>query len=163
MTRGSSRWSEFRARGGLWVVAQSALFAAIAAASILGPRWPDEVRFPLSVVGGVLAGAGLGFAVWAYRSLGSSFTAYPRPPSGANRVDTGPYRYVRHPMYGGLLLFLAGISLAYSVTALAFTAALAALWRAKSAGEERFLLARFPDDYAAYRQRTRHRFWPYVY
>jgi protein-S-isoprenylcysteine O-methyltransferase Ste14 len=162
MTRGSSRWSEFRARGGIWVAAQSALFAAIAAASILGPRWPDELQSPLSVVGGVLAGVGLGFAGWAYRSLGSAFTAYTRPPRGARRVDTGPYRLVRHPMYGGGILLVAGISLAFSFTSLAATVALAALWRAKSAVEERILLVRFPD-YAGYRQRTRHRFWPYVY
>src|SRR6059058_4843771 len=98
MTRGSSRWSEFRARGGIWVAAQSALFAAIAAASILGPRWPDELQSPLNVAG------------WAYRSLGSAFTAYTRPPRGARRVDTGPYRLVRHPMYGGGILLVAGIS-----------------------------------------------------
>jgi protein-S-isoprenylcysteine O-methyltransferase Ste14 len=162
MTRGSSRWSEFRARGGLWVVAQSVLFAAIAAAAILGPRWPDEVRVPFSILGGVLAGLGLGIAGWAYRALGSSFTAYARPPIDARRIDTGPYRRVRHPMYGGGILFLAGISLAYSVTALALTTALVVLWRAKSGAEERFLVARFPD-YAAYRHRTRYRFWPHVY
>jgi protein-S-isoprenylcysteine O-methyltransferase Ste14 len=162
MTRGSSRWREFGARGGLWVVAQSVLFAAIAAASIAGPRWPEEVAFPFGVVGGVLAGVGLGLAAWAYRSLGASFTAYTRPPPGARRIDTGPYRFVRHPMYGGALLFLAGISLAYSITSLALTVALAMLWRAKSAVEERILGMRFPG-YAAYRLRTRYRFWPYIY
>jgi protein-S-isoprenylcysteine O-methyltransferase Ste14 len=162
MTPGSSRWSEFRARGGLWVVAQSVLFAAIAAASILGPRWPEGIAFPFSVAGGVLAGVGLGFAAWAYRSLGASFTAYTRPPRNARRVGTGPYRLVRHPMYGGAVLFLVGISLAYSITSLALTVVLAILWRAKSAAEERILIVRFPD-YAAYRLRTRHRFWPYVY
>jgi protein-S-isoprenylcysteine O-methyltransferase Ste14 len=65
-------------------------------------------------------------------------------------------------MYGGGILFLAGVSLAYSITALALTVVLAVLWRAKSAAEERFLVARFPD-YAAYRQRTRYRFWPLLY
>lgn len=162
MTRGSSRWSEFRARGGMWVAAQSTLFAAIAAASIVGPRWPDAVAVPLAIIGGTLAGLGLGFAGWAYRSLGSAFTPYPRPASNAPRVEIGPYRFVRHPMYGGILVFLGGVSLAFSFTALAFTAALAVLWRAKSAAEERFLIERFPD-YAMYRRRTRHRFLPYVY
>jgi protein-S-isoprenylcysteine O-methyltransferase Ste14 len=162
MTRGSSRWSEFRARGGLWVLAQSVLIAGIAVGCLRPQRWPDELRLPLSVVGGISAGFGLGFAVWAYRSLGSSFTVFTRPPVGGRRVDTGPYRLVRHPIYGGGLLLLAGISLVYSVTSLALTAGLAALWRAKSAAEERFLLERFPD-YAAYRERTPRRFWPYLY
>ena len=162
MTRDSSRWSKFRARGGAWVAAQSVLLAAIALAAILGPRWPHELAFPFAVAGGVLAGFGLGFAGWAYRSLGPAFTPYPRPAGDASRVEVGPYRFVRHPMYGGLIVFLVGISLAYSITSLALTLVLAVLWRAKSAAEERMLLERFPD-YAPYRRRTRHRFWPYVY
>jgi protein-S-isoprenylcysteine O-methyltransferase Ste14 len=162
MTRGSSRWTEFRTRGGLWVVAQSVLFAAIAAASIRGPRWPDEIAFPFGVAGGMLAGFGLGFAGWAYRSLGSAFTPYPRPLGGAPRVEAGPYRFVRHPLYGGAILLLAGISLAYSFVSLALTVVLAVLWRFKSGAEERFLVEQFPD-YAVYRRRTRRRFWPYVY
>jgi protein-S-isoprenylcysteine O-methyltransferase Ste14 len=162
MTPASSRWSEFRERGGVWVVAQSVLFAGIAAAAVLGPRWPGDAQLPLSIAGGVLTGAGLGFAGWAYRSLGSSFTAYTRPPAGARRVDWGPYRLVRHPMYGGGLLFLVGISLAYGIASLVVTIALALLWRAKSSSEERILVGRFPE-YADYRNRTPHRFWPYVY
>ena len=74
MTPASSRWSDFRQRGGLWVVAQTILFAAIAVSADLGPRWPGDARFALSIAGGVLTGLGLGFAFWAYRSLGSAFT-----------------------------------------------------------------------------------------
>lgn len=162
MTRDSSRWSEFRARGGAWVVAQSLLFGALATAAILGPRWPHGVGPAFRIAGGVLVGVGLVFAVWAYRALGASFTAYPSPPAGARRVDAGPYRLVRHPMYGGVLLFLVGISLAYSVAALVLTGALAVLWRVKSAAEERWLVGRFPD-YEDYRRRTPRRFFPYLY
>jgi protein-S-isoprenylcysteine O-methyltransferase Ste14 len=162
MTRGSSRWSEFRRRGGLWVVAQSILFAATAATAVVGPRWPDDAQLPLSIAGGLLTGLGLGFALWAYRSLGSAFTPYPRPQPGAPVVETGPYRLVRHPIYGGALLLFAGISLAFSYASLAPTIALAVLWREKSVTEERFLSERFPG-YADYRGRTRRRFFPYLY
>jgi protein-S-isoprenylcysteine O-methyltransferase Ste14 len=65
-------------------------------------------------------------------------------------------------MYGGGLLFLVGISLAYGIASLVVTIALALLWRAKSSSEERILAGRFPE-YADYRNRTPHRFWPYVY
>src|SRR3954451_8416630 len=99
MTRGSSRWSEFRAQGGLWVVAQFALMAAIAAAWLLPPRWPDPVDGPLSVLGIMLALLGVGLAMWAYRSLGRSFTTYTTPPAGGERVEAGPYRVARHPLY----------------------------------------------------------------
>ncbi|MBA3734162.1 MAG: isoprenylcysteine carboxylmethyltransferase family protein [Actinobacteria bacterium] len=162
MTRASSRWSEFRAQGGLWVAGQFALMAGIAAAWLLPPEWPDSVRQSLNILGIALALLGLGLAIWAYRSLGGSFTTYTTPPRGGERVEVGPYRLVRHPMYGGGILLFAGISLAYSISALVLSAALAALWRAKSAVEERELVARFPG-YEEYRLRTSRRFLPFLY
>jgi protein-S-isoprenylcysteine O-methyltransferase Ste14 len=162
MTRGSSRWSDVRAQGGLWVVAQFALMVGITAAWLLPPDWPESVRLPLKVLGVVLILVGLALAVWAYRSLGRAFTPFTQPPASATRVEAGPYRLVRHPMYGGGILLFAGVSLFFSIPALALTAALATLWRAKSAAEERVLLQRFPD-YDAYRRRTPRRFLPGIY
>jgi len=158
----SSRWSEFRAAGGLWVLAQLALMAGITAALLFPPDWPDDVRVPLAIVGLLLVLAGVGLAVWAYRSLGRAFSPFTHPPPEAERVEAGPYRLVRHPMYGGGILFFAGLSLVFSVTAFLLTVALALLWRGKSAAEERVLVARFPE-YDAYRRRTQRRFLPGIY
>src|SRR4051812_49629180 len=110
MTRGSSRWSDFRAQGGLWVVAQFALMAAIAAAWLLPPRWPDSIAHPLIVLGIVLAVLGVGLAMWAYRSLGRSFTTYTTPPAGGERVEAGPYRLAPPPLYRGGRLLLSRVS-----------------------------------------------------
>jgi protein-S-isoprenylcysteine O-methyltransferase Ste14 len=162
MTRASSRWSEFRARGGLWVVAQIVLMGAVVIALRFPHGWPSSVPEPLRVVGLLLAVLGLTFAVWGFRSLGQSFTAYTTPPQAASRVESGPYRLVRHPMYGGGLIFFAGLSLAFTVTALVPTLLLGLLWRGKSAVEERNLVALFPE-YASYRARTVHRFLPWIY
>jgi protein-S-isoprenylcysteine O-methyltransferase Ste14 len=136
--------------------------AGITIALLLPQPWPDPVQRPLMIVGAVLVLAGLGLAVSAFRSLGRSFTAYTTPPSVASRVESGPYRFVRHPMYGGGLLFFAGVSLAFSITAFCLTALLAVLWRGKSGAEERNLVARFPD-YRSYRTRTTRRFFPWLY
>ena len=155
----SSRWSEFRARGGLWVAAQFALMAGIASAWLLPPEWPESVRLPLRVVGILVVLLGLGLGVWAHGALGRSFTTFARPPRAGTRVEAGPYRLARHPMYGGGILLFAGFSLIFSATALGLTAVLAVLWWGKSAAEERMLVARFPE-YAAYRSRTPRRFWP---
>jgi protein-S-isoprenylcysteine O-methyltransferase Ste14 len=157
--RASSRWSEFRERGGLWVAAQFALMAGIAAAWLLPPEWPDSVRLPLRVIGILLVVIGIGLVWWAHGALGRAFTPFTRPPSGAARVEAGPYRLVRHPMYGGGILLFAGVSLEFSVSALALTVALAVLWRGKSAVEERLLMERFPE-YEDYRKRTPRRFLP---
>jgi protein-S-isoprenylcysteine O-methyltransferase Ste14 len=158
----SSRWSEFRAAGGLWVLAQMALMAGITAALLLPPDWPEDVRIPLAILGLLLVLVGVGLVVWAYRSLGRAFSPFTHPPLEAERVEGGPYRLARHPMYGGGLLFFAGLSLVFSISALALTAALALLWPGKSAVEERVLSQRFPE-YDAYRRRIRRRFLPGIY
>jgi protein-S-isoprenylcysteine O-methyltransferase Ste14 len=158
----SSRWNDLRARGGLWVVAQFALMAAIVAAWFVPPRWPGSLRLPFSVAGAVLATVGLVLVFWSRRSLGDAFTPFPQPRPGGKRVEAGPYRLVRHPMYGGAILLFAGISLFISVAALVLSGVLALFWRAKSEAEERALAARYPE-YDAYRRRTPQRFLPRIY
>lgn len=61
---------------------------------------------------------------------------------------------MRHPIYVGGVLFVAGLSLVFSAYGLALTAVLALFWIAKARLEERHLSERFPS-YAAYRRRTR--------
>jgi protein-S-isoprenylcysteine O-methyltransferase Ste14 len=120
-----------------WVVAQSVLMLTIAVSWLFPPRFPDGA---LDLVGGALALAGVALAVWAYRALGAAFTPFPEPRG--QRVTWGPYRYLRHPMYGGGILFFAGMSLIFSVAGLVLTAALALLWWRKGRLEERLLAER---------------------
>jgi protein-S-isoprenylcysteine O-methyltransferase Ste14 len=101
----------------------------------------------------LVAALGLGLGVWAGWTMGPSLSAFPRPPRHAELVDRGPYRYLRHPIYVGGVLFFAGLSLVFSVWALVLTALLAAFWIAKARLEERHLVARFPE-YADYRRKT---------
>jgi protein-S-isoprenylcysteine O-methyltransferase Ste14 len=136
--------------------------AGIAGAWLLPDEWPESVRTPLKIVGVVLVVLGLTVALWARGALGRAFTALTRPPAGAERTESGPYQLVRHPMYGGGILLFVGLSLMFGVGALLLTAALAFLWRAKSAVEERELMHRFPE-YDGYRTRTPHRFFPWIY
>jgi protein-S-isoprenylcysteine O-methyltransferase Ste14 len=145
-------------RGGGWVLLQFALMA-VAAAGWLLPGRPDSR--PVQVLGGVLGLLGLLITGWAYRALGRSFTPYPVPRPGATLVESGPFRLVRHPTYGGGLLVFTGISLAHGLLGLVGTAALALVWWRKSELEERVLAARFPA-YAAYRVRVRRRFLPWL-
>ncbi len=76
-------------------------------------------------------------------------------------VTSGPFRLVRHPLYGGGLLFFAGVSLPLGVAGLIGVVALGLLWWRKTRLEERLLTERFPA-YAAYRERVRGRFLPFV-
>lgn len=150
--------SSSSSRGGGWVVAQLALLVLIAAVVGLF-LWPHPMPTVLVVAGIALVLAGLTIVAWARIALGGAFTMFPEPKRRESPVSSGPYRYARHPMYGGLLLLLAGVALARSLPALALVAALALLWWRKSVEEERRLVRTFPG-YDDYRRRTPRRFLP---
>ena len=149
-------------RGEGWVAIQFVFVGATVGGAFLPPRWPDAVDGPVSIAGVALAAAGAAFSIAAVRALGRSFTPLPNPGESAALVERGPYRLVRHPIYGAVLLFAAGFSLLTSVPALAGTCALAVCWALKARVEERFLAARYPS-YAPYVERTPRRFLPYVW
>jgi protein-S-isoprenylcysteine O-methyltransferase Ste14 len=94
--------------------------------------------------------------------LREALTPLPHPRAGASLVDTGSYRLVRHPIYGGIVLGAAGYGLVTaSPLALVGAAALLGFFRLKSGREEMWLEQRYPG-YPAYRTRTR-RMIPFLY
>jgi protein-S-isoprenylcysteine O-methyltransferase Ste14 len=145
-------------RGGGWVVLQSGLMAVAAVGWLLPGRPGSRL---VQAIGIALALLGLALSSWAYRTLGRSFTVFPVPRADAQLVDSGPFRLVRHPTYGGALLIFGGSSLAHGLLGLVGTVALALVWWRKSEFEERVLTARFAG-YAGYRARVRRRFIPWI-
>jgi protein-S-isoprenylcysteine O-methyltransferase Ste14 len=85
------------------------------------------------------------------------FTRFVQILPGHRLVMTGPYRFVRHPSYSGLLLFYGGMGLALgswlSLAALVGLPALGIAYRIRV--EERALLAAFGEEYRAYMLRVR--------
>ena len=117
-----------------------------------GTLWPvgGAVRtlgLGLVVVGcGVMAGAG-----WQIRR---GLTASPLPNDRTVLMDRGWFARVRHPIYSGLIVAGAGLTVSRaSVLALACLAALMVLLQAKARFEETVLARRF-SGYAAYQART---------
>ena len=68
-------------------------------------------RWPLFVAGIVLMCAGIAIRQWAVWTLGRFFTIDVRVQSGQTVVDRGPYRWVRHPAYTGLIMTFVGLGL----------------------------------------------------
>ena len=129
---------------------QFALMAVILALGVFPPLWPEWMR----IAGFLVLLSGLGFAIWAGRTLGSALTPYPLPSEQATLVERGPYGLVRHPIYvAGVLVFL-GYGLLSSVPATVAVPLLAALWHFKASVEERHLSERFAG-YEEYRLRVR--------
>lgn len=141
---------------------QLLLGAAIIGCGFVGVYWPGSADSFLGILGLLIALAGLLLVVLGLLSLGRSFTPLPRPPARARLRQSGIFRLVRHPMYGGVILIGLGWSLADAPLGLIPTALLALLFDLKARREEAWLMERFPR-YAAYRAGTPRRFLPWLY
>jgi len=152
-------------RGEWYVVVQCALFLLVA----FGPRTRLGLpawRYPytwlgslagkgLLLAGGILSSAG-------FYSLGTNLTVLPRPRENARLVETGAYRLVRHPIYGGLFFAALGWGLSvHSCLTIAYALLLCVFLDIKARREERWLRERFPE-YAAYQKRVA-RLIPFIY
>jgi protein-S-isoprenylcysteine O-methyltransferase Ste14 len=156
-----SRLPALGSRGEGWVVAQGVLLVLTAAAGSLGPAWDGAARVACAVLGAALIGAGAVLAIRGTLDLGNALTPFPHPRADATLVQTGVYRWVRHPIYGGIVLASLGWALVTaSIPALVMAAVVWGFFTVKSMREEAWLVDRFPD-YPAYRTRTRRLIpWP---
>lgn len=140
-------------------MAQAAVVAVIGLCETLGPRWPDSAAQPLAAAGVVVAAMGLLLFLAGAFSLGRSLTPLPKPKDDASLREGGAYALVRHPMYGGVIVAVAGWSIATTPLGLAATALGALFLELKTRREERWLVERYPS-YHAYRRRVPWKFVP---
>jgi len=111
--------------------------------------WGDYTGLALTV-------AGAGFAIWARFALGRNWSGTVTVKQDHTLIRTGPYAVVRHPIYAGLLLAMAGTAIGFGELGgfLAVAIALAG-FLAKARAEESFMLAEFGNGYEEYRSRVR--------
>lgn len=122
--------------------------------------WLDLRLWPSSLVveaaGLVLTLLGCGLAIWARVTLGANWSARPSVKEGHELVVRGPYRLVRHPIYSGLLLALAGSVMAVDRNGCVLGWLLVLItYAVKMRQEERLMMQTFPGDYPAYRRRVK--------
>jgi len=114
-------------------------------------------------IGLVLFAIGFIGTTWAEASLGKQFSVQVEIQDSHKLVTDGPYRYLRHPRYLGIMLFTIGNSLIFrSWLALILVAALALvlIWRIQD--EEALMHQQFGFEWEAYSQRS-WRLIPFVY
>jgi protein-S-isoprenylcysteine O-methyltransferase Ste14 len=112
--------------------------------------WPRS--FSVYCVGVAVLAAGLGFAVWARVHLGRNWSGTVTIKEGHELIRSGPYAYVRHPIYSGILMGVLGTTIASGTVhaAVGLVVIAAALVR-KTRIEEAFLCETFPAEYPRYR------------
>jgi protein-S-isoprenylcysteine O-methyltransferase Ste14 len=109
----------------------------------------------LQVVGLILLAAGLGLAVGARIYLGRNWGMPMTARADPELVTSGPYRFVRHPIYSGLLLALLGTALATNLYWLIALIVAGAYFIYSATVEERLMTTSFPADYASYQAHTK--------
>jgi protein-S-isoprenylcysteine O-methyltransferase Ste14 len=109
----------------------------------------------LMMVGLVIELAGLSIAIWARRHLGRNWSGEITIKQDHQLIRTGPYRYLRHPIYTGILTMFVGLTLATGewLGLIGLAVAVIAYWR-KTRMEEATLNAAFGAEYDAYRRDT---------
>lgn len=136
----------------LLVTAQFVLLAVIFLVPTGAPA-PTAPKWILDI-GSFIVWPGLAILLISIFKLGQSLTVSPIPKSDSELKTDGLYKWMRHPIYTGLMITTLGTALeAGSVAKLFFVAALMVLLNYKAKWEESFLLERYPD-YRAYMSTT---------
>jgi protein-S-isoprenylcysteine O-methyltransferase Ste14 len=115
----------------------------------------------LGVIGVVVFASGLALAVWARVYLGRNWGMPMTVRAEPELVTSGPYRFVRHPIYTGILLGVLGTALATNVIGVVILAVLTAYFYWATTVEERNMTEIFPTAYPEYRKHTK-RLIPFV-
>ena len=132
--------------------------------ALLGTEWlrigPLAWRFLPRHAGIMWAGAfvtlgGVALAIWARRTLGRNWSDKVVLKVDHELIRSGPYRFLRHPIYTGVLLAVAGTALAIGewrgVLALFL---LGTTYCLKAKSEEKILAAKFGEAFAEHARRT---------
>jgi protein-S-isoprenylcysteine O-methyltransferase Ste14 len=152
----SALWAKRGTSGGQGMPVRAAiLLGAVVLFRLVHAGSLDVHGTVLPVLGTLIVICGLGFAVWARVNLGRNWGMPMTLKDEPELVTSGPYRFVRHPIYTGVLTAVLGTALAIDLLALLVAAAITAYFWHSATVEERNLTAAFPRAYPAYRARTK--------
>jgi len=123
--------------------------------------WPRTLL--IALLGDAVALAGLLIMLWARMVLGRNWSGGVNLKQDHELVMRGPYRFVRHPIYSGLLLLFLGWTIwgGYVRDFTGWAVALLLLW-IKASAEEKLMTEHFGNGYREYKKRVK-ALVPYVF
>ena len=158
------RWLK-NERGELYVAIQAVYlaFMVLGPAEVPGlPRGTGTLALISTGIGLVFGVFGAVVAVWGLGGLGRNLTALPHPIDNGQLVTDGPYAFVRHPIYCGIIVGSLGWGCLWaSPFRILLAVGLFVFFDIKSRREEAWLRQRYPG-YSEYARRTR-KLIPYLY
>jgi len=150
-------------RGVGWIVVQAGLFVFFVAALLSGETFDDfDGLIYLRSAGLLLALFGSFVSIWSVMQFGSALSPFPKPVEGATLIESGPYRFVRHPMYSGIILFTLGCGLAYANLAAALAGPMFFIFFLAKTGREEEMLVESVPGYGRYRSHVVWRLIPRI-
>jgi len=109
----------------------------------------------VSIIALILTVVGIGLAIWARYHLGANWSSRPSIKEGHELITSGPYRFIRHPIYSGLLLAFIGTALINGLIWSFIFIAIALNLIPKVLTEERLMTQQFPEQYPEYKKKTK--------
>jgi protein-S-isoprenylcysteine O-methyltransferase Ste14 len=148
-------------RGGLLRIAVGAV--VVLGVALLQTRYAIFVdrpvlprTLPVGMVADALAIAGAAVLLWARTILGRNWSAAVTLKENHELIQRGPYAYVRHPIYSGMLLLGLATAIYYGTVGGFVLLALCCIGFAfKVRQEEQLMTEHFPDRYAAYKTQVK--------
>jgi protein-S-isoprenylcysteine O-methyltransferase Ste14 len=108
----------------------------------------------LGAAGVVLCALGIALALWARVHLGRNWGMPMSAKENPELVTTGPYAFVRHPIYTGILLAMLGSTIGEDVFWVLPLVAFGGYFFYSAKREEELMIGQFPEQYPAYMRRT---------
>jgi len=150
--------------GGVWRGMVIRVVIAVAAVVILRSQGGGALRASPTaaaanstgaVIGVAVCVIGLAFAIWARVHLGRNWGMPRAVKENPELVTSGPYAYVRHPIYTGMLFAMVGSAMVFGWSWLLLAVVSGAYFVYSAFAEQKLMLRTFPDSYPAYQQRTK--------
>jgi protein-S-isoprenylcysteine O-methyltransferase Ste14 len=146
---GRTRWGRFA------VVRVVIIVLFVTLERVRAFRRPATHDPALAAIGLGLFVVGLAVAIWARVHLGRNWGMPMSEKNDPELVTTGPYRWIRNPIYSGLILAMTGTAVAVSLQWLVVVITLGAYFVYSAVVEQRLMAEQFPDAYPAYRNSTK--------
>jgi protein-S-isoprenylcysteine O-methyltransferase Ste14 len=109
----------------------------------------------MASIGVAMCAAGIAFAIWARTCLGRNWGMPMSRKENPELITTGPYAFVRHPIYSGMLLAMLGSAFGLNVAWALALILFGAYFIYSARREEALLTQQFPQQYPAYVKRTK--------
>jgi protein-S-isoprenylcysteine O-methyltransferase Ste14 len=113
-------------------------------------------------VGLIILLLGLLLVLWSRLVLGKNWAMPMTKKTNSQLVTSGPYRFIRHPVYTGILVIILGSALTVSYYWFILLAVMAVFFFYSARYEEKFMIQRFPKTYPDYQKETK-MFVPFVF